>query len=153
MQRRKEGSNRQMTLLQTQDRWQNALVKTQHFITEQKTKFLNKRQEMFDKVSKRVDGRLNAFVEDIKFMQKTLKKELGDANATERDLRRLFDENQQQQNTLYQQQSHASLQSQDILRAEKLSFILESLEKFKISVSEKYESAFKQIDKFAADWE
>jgi hypothetical protein len=45
------------------------------------------------------------------------------------------------------------LQSQDIIRAEKLSFILESLEKFKISVSEKYDSAFKQIDKFSADWE
>jgi hypothetical protein len=49
--------------------------------------------------------------------------------------------------------SFYSLQSQDIIRAEKLSFILESLEKFKISVSEKYDSAFKQIDKFSADWE
>jgi hypothetical protein len=152
---KKEGTQRQLILLQTQDRWQNALVKTQHAITELKTKFLQKRQEMYDKVSKRVDNRLDAFVEDIKFMQKTLKKELGDANATERDLRRLFDENNKNNSLQKQshQQSHHSLQSQDILRAEKLSFILESLEKFKVSVSEKYESSFKQIDKFGADWE
>jgi len=136
-----EGINRQMALLESQDRWQNALVKTQHFITDQQTKFVDKRREMFDKVTKRVESRLNVFVEDIKFMQKVLKKELGEANATERDLRRLFEEDSGQND------------SQGILRAEKLSFILESLEKFKLTISEKYDSAFKQIDKFAADWE
>ncbi len=136
---KREGVARQLNLLQQQDRWQNALVKTQHIITEQKSKFLNKRVEMFDKVTERVEARLNAFIEDIKFMQKTLKKELGEANATERDLRRLFEEEPST--------------STDIVKAEKLSFILESLEKLKVSVSEKYDSAFKQIDKFAAEWE
>jgi hypothetical protein len=136
---KREGVARQLNLLQQQDRWQNALVKTQHVITDQKSKFLNKRVEMFDKVTERVDARLNAFIEDIKFMQKTLKKELGEANATERDLRRLFEE---------EPSTHT-----EIVKAEKLSFILESLEKLKVSVSEKYDSAFKQIDKFAAEWE
>lgn len=133
---KREGVARQLVLLQTQDRWQNALVKAQHFITEQKSQYLSKRVEMFDKISERVESRLNAFIEDIKFMQKTLKKELGEANATERDLRRLFEED-----------------NANTVRAEKLSFILESLEKFKVNVSQKYDSAFKQIDKFAADWE
>jgi hypothetical protein len=149
---KKEGTSHQMVLLQTQDRWQNALVKTQHFITESKTSFIQKRKEMFDKVSQRVEVRLNAFVEDIKFMQKSLKKELGDATATERDLRRVFEDIKKQKDdaalipSSHHNRSHASLQSQDILRAEKLSFILESLEKFKMNVSEKYESAFKQVN-------
>ncbi len=117
---KKEGVSRQMVLLETQDRWQNALVKTQHLIAEQQAKFMDKRREMFDKVTKRVENRLNVFVEDIKFMQKVLKKELGEANATERDLRRLFEEDS------------GPNDSQGILKAEKLSFILESLEKFKV---------------------
>jgi hypothetical protein len=72
-------------------RWQNALVKCQHAITEQKSYYLKMRVEMFEKVSTRVDTRLNAFVEDIKVMQKTLKKDLGDSMSTERDLRRLLE--------------------------------------------------------------
>jgi hypothetical protein len=135
---KREGVARQLALLQQQDRWQSALVKAQSLITEQKSQFLARRVEMFDRVSERVDARLNAFIEDIKFMQKTLKKELGEANATERDLRRLFEEESS---------------SVEIVKAEKLSFVLEALEKLKISVSEKYDSAFKQIDKFGAEWE
>ena len=133
---KKEGVARQLTLLNSQDRWQNALVKTQHAITEQKSKYLQLRVEMFEKVSARVETRLNTFVEDIKFMQKTLKKELGESVSTERDLRRLFEQAGGQ-----------------VVQAEKLSFILESLEKFKSVASERYESAFTQIDKFGAEWE
>eukprot|EP01042_Synura_sphagnicola_P005236 gene5236-6680_t len=132
----KEGVARQMVLLSTQDKWQNNLVKVQHMITDQKTQYLTKRVEMFEKATKMVEDRLNAFVEDIKFMQKSLKKDLGEALATQRDLRRLFEES-----------------SAGVMRAEKLSFILESLEKLKNGSNEKYESAFIQIDKFAADWE
>lgn len=116
---KEEGVSRQLTLLNTQDRWQNALVKCQHFITEQKSKYLQMRVEMFEKVSNRVETRLAAFVEDIKFMQKTLKKELGESVSTERDLRRLFEQ-----------------QSDQVVQAEKLSFILESLEKFKVTSPE-----------------
>jgi hypothetical protein len=76
-----------------------------------------------------VDGRLEAFVEDIKFMQKSVKKELGESNSTERDLRRLFEE------------SHGN-----VIQAEKLSFVLESLEKFKVTINNRYESAFKQVN-------
>lgn len=67
-------------------RWQNALVTTQHQITDQKTKYLEKREEMFQKVSVRVESRLLAFVDDIKFMQKTVKKEMGESNSTERGI-------------------------------------------------------------------
>jgi len=133
---KEEGVARQLALLSTQDRWQNALVKSQHFITEQKSQYLQMRVEMFEKVSQRVETRLAAFVEDIKFMQKTLKKELGDSVSTERDLRRLFEQT-----------------SDPAVRAEKLSFVLESLEKFKLVASERYESAFTQIEKFGSEWE
>lgn len=133
---KKEGVDRQLTLLNTQDRWQNALVKTQHIITEQKSQYLQLRVEMFEKVSQRVDARLNTFVDDIKFMQKSLKKDLGESVSTERDLRRLFEQ-----------------QGEHVVQAEKLSFILESLEKFKVVASERYESAFTQIEKFGAEWE
>mmetsp|Transcript_14540 Transcript_14540/g.24163 ORF Transcript_14540/g.24163 Transcript_14540/m.24163 type:complete len:91 (+) Transcript_14540:146-418(+) len=90
---------------------------------------------MFEKVSARVETRLNSFVEDIKVMQKALKKDLGDSMSTERDLRRLFE-----------------TEDKSGVQAEKLSFILESLEKFKGVASERYESAFTQIDKFGAEW-
>jgi hypothetical protein len=132
----KEGVARQMVLLSAQDKWQNNLVKVQHMITDQKTQYLTKRVEMFEKATKLVEDRLNAFVEDIKFMQKSLKKDLGECLATQRDLRRLFEES-----------------AAGVMRAEKLSFVLESLEKLKRGAKEKYESAFMQIDKFAADWE
>ena len=126
-----------MALLAAQDRWQNALVQCQHYITEQKSSYLQMRVEMFEKVSQRVDTRLAAFVEDIKVMQKALKQDLGDSMSTERDLRRLYEQNEGQQ----------------VVKAEKLSFILESLEKFKVVASERYESSFAQIDKFGAEWE
>lgn len=125
---KKEGVARQLELLNSQDRWQNNLVKSQHYITEQKSLYLDKRAEMFDKVSARVEARLEAFVEDIKYMQKSVKKELGESNSTERDLRRLFEE------------SHGN-----VIQAEKLSFVLESLEKFKVTINNRYESAFKQV--------
>mmetsp|Transcript_15647 Transcript_15647/g.21453 ORF Transcript_15647/g.21453 Transcript_15647/m.21453 type:complete len:1759 (-) Transcript_15647:115-5391(-) len=132
---KKEGVELQTALLNSQDRWQNALVSTQHFITDQKTKYLEKREAMFQKVTVRVETRLAAFVDDIKFMQKTVKKEMGESNSTERDLRRLFED----KNTA--------------VRAEKLSHILEALEKLKVTANSRYESAFTQINKFSADWE
>lgn len=134
---KKEGVSRQMALLAAQDRWQNALVKSQHYITEQKSQYLQLRVEMFERVSQRVETRLAAFVEDIKVMQKSLKQDLGDSMSTERDLRRLFEQKD----------------SQSVVAAEKLSFILESLEKFKTVASERYESSFAQIDKFGVEWE
>lgn len=134
---KKEGVSRQMALLAAQDRWQNALVKCQHYITEQKSQYLQMRVEMFEKVSQRVETRLASFVEDIKVMQKALKQDLGDSMSTERDLRRLFEQSE----------------GQAVVKAEKLSFILESLEKFKVVASERYESSFAQIDKFGAEWE
>jgi hypothetical protein len=134
---KKEGVSRQMALLSAQDRWQNALVQCQHLITEQKSQYLQMRVDMFEKVSQRVETRLSAFVEDIKVMQKALKQDLGDSMSTERDLRRLFEQGD----------------GQSVVRAEKLSFILESLEKFKVVASERYESSFAQIDKFGAEWE
>ncbi len=59
---------------------------------------------------------MSVFVEDIKFMQRTLKQELTDLESSERDLRRLFDEN-----------------NPEFLMAEKLGFILEGLDKLKVS--------------------
>ncbi len=69
---------------------------------------------MFEKISKRVNTRLNTFVDDVKYLQRSLKKELDDLNATERDLRRLFHED-----------------NKNSIIAEKLSYILENLEKLK----------------------
>ena len=92
---------------------------------------------MFERVSQRVETRLAAFVEDIKVMQKSLKQDLGDSMSTERDLRRLFEQKD----------------SLSVVAAEKLSFVLESLEKFKVVASERYESSFAQIDKFGVEWE
>lgn len=115
---KKEGVARQLSLLSAQDRWQNSLVNSQHYITEQKSRYLQMRVEMFENVSRRVETRLGSFVEDIKTMQKSLKKELGDSASTERDLTRLFEQRDATQ-----------------VQAEKLSFILESLEKFKVNFS------------------
>lgn len=136
-----QGLARQQTMLKAQDTWQHELVATQHAVTAAKALYLQKRSEIFAKLTARVDSKLEAFVNDIKAMQKMVKKELGEANATERDLRRLFEEDMRIGG------------SQMGLRAEKLSFILESLEKFKATVSDKYSSAFQQIERFAGDWE
>ena len=127
---------RQLSLLTVQDRWQNLLVKTQFYLTEQRALFNKSREEMFDKVTGRLESRLGVFVDDIKYMQRTLKKEMGDLNASERDLRRLFDE-----------------ENPNVIMAEKLSFILSGLEKLKTKAGARYESAAKQIDKFGADWQ
>lgn len=133
---RDEGVARQLQLLTVQDRWQNLLVKTQFFLTEQRAIFNKSREDMFDKVSGRLESRLGVFVDDIKYMQRTLKKEMGDLNASERDLRRLFDE-----------------ENPNVIMAEKLSFILSGLEKLKTKAGSRYESAAKQIDKFGQDWQ
>lgn len=44
-------------------------MKCQFYITEQKALFLKAKDEMFEKVTHRVESRLGGFVEDIKFMQ------------------------------------------------------------------------------------
>eukprot|EP01038_Epipyxis_sp_PR26KG_P008891 gene8891-11991_t len=133
---KQEGVTRQLVLLSAQDKWQNALVKCQHFITEQKSQYLKKREEMFEKVSLRVETRLGTYVDDIKFMQRSIKKDLGESNSTERDIRRIFE------------QEHGNA-----INAEKLSFILESLETLKEVSGHRYESAQKQLEKFASDWQ
>jgi hypothetical protein len=82
-----------------------------------------------------VETRLANFVEKIKFMQKSIKKDLSESSATERDLRRLFEE-----------KGGAGVM------AERLSFLLESLEKFKITCHTRYDTAFTQFDQFASEW-
>eukprot|EP00981_Chlorochromonas_danica_P005459 scaffold1091_cov164-Ochromonas_danica.AAC.82 len=144
---KEQGLSHQVTLLNSQDNWQHELVHTQHTITSQKSLYMNKRSDIFAKLSERVDSKLESFVNDIKAMQKIVKKDLGEANATERDLRRLFEEDINNGNNLHMSSYNLGL------RAEKLSFILESLEKFKASVGEKYDAAYKQIEKFTGDWE
>jgi hypothetical protein len=129
------GIDRQMVLLSTQDRWQNCLVKCQFFVTEQKALYIKGKEEMYSKVAQRVDSRLATFVDDIKFMQRSLKKELGDLSASERDLRRMFEED-----------------SVDIVHAEKLTFILEAIDKLRENTSTKYEASHKQLAKFVDDW-
>jgi hypothetical protein len=62
-------------------------------------------------------------------MQKTIKKEIGDLNAAERDLRRLFDE-----------------ENANAILAEKLSFILEGLEKLKGNANVRYENSNRQVN-------
>jgi len=61
---------------------------------------------------------------------------MSDLNASERDLRRLFDE-----------------VNPNVIVAEKLSFILAGLEKLKTKAGARYESAVKQIEKFQNDWQ
>ena len=56
-------------------------------------------------------------------------------NVSERDLRRLFHE-----------------ENKNSILAEKLSYILEGLEKLKNATDSKYKTSMKQLDKFAADW-
>ena len=54
--------------------------------------------------------KLKGFVDDIKFMQRTLKKELADLESSERDLRRLYED-----------------ETGVMIKAEKLTFILEGI--------------------------
>ena len=54
---------------------------------------------------------------------------------SERDLRRLFHE-----------------ENKNSILAEKLSYILEGLEKLKNATDNKFKASMKQLDKFAADW-
>ena len=61
--------------------------------------------------------------------------ELADLNASERDLRRLFHE-----------------ENENSILAEKLSYILEGLEKLKNATDNKFKTSMNQLDKFAADW-
>lgn len=132
---RDEGVKRQLALLTVQDRWQNLLVKTQFYLTEQRALFNQTRNDMFKKVTDRLESRLGVFVDDIKYMQRTLKKEMSDLNSTERDLRRLFDE-----------------ENPNVIVAEKLSFVLGGLEKLKTKAGGRYEAATKQIEKCGDDW-
>jgi len=90
---------------------------------------------MFEKVSQRVEQRLGVFVDDIKYMQRSVKKELQDLTASSADLRRLFDE-----------------ENPNVILAEKLSFILEGIEKLKSKTSARFDGAQKQLDKFGSDW-
>jgi hypothetical protein len=132
---RDEGVARQLALLTVQDRWQNTLVKTRFDLNEQRTNFAKEREGMFEKVSLRVEQRLGVFVDDIKYMQRGVKKELQDLSASCADLRRLFDED-----------------NPNVILAEKLSFILEGIEKLKSKTSGRFDGSQKQLDKFSNDW-
>lgn len=46
---KKEGVDLQVNLLDSQDKWQTALVKTQNYITDQRSVYLQKREDMFQK--------------------------------------------------------------------------------------------------------
>ena len=132
---RDEGVQRQLTLLGLQDRWQNLLVKTQFFFTEKRAEFNKQREDNFNQVTNRLEQRLGLFVDDIKYMQRNLRKEMTDLNASERDLRRLFDE-----------------ENPNVIKAEKLSFVLSGIEKMKTKAGSRYEAATKQIEKCQNDW-
>jgi hypothetical protein len=130
-----EGIARQLILLNTQDRWQNALVKSQFYSTEQKALYLKSKEALYKKTSERVEARLTVFVDDIKYMQRAIKKELLDLNTSEAELRKLFDSN-----------------NENSIRAESLSFVLEGLEKLKSQANTRFEGAYKQLEKFLNDW-
>lgn len=146
---REEGVARQLQLMNSQETWQNALVKTQYFITEQKAKYLKLKEDLFSQATQRVETRLGIFVEDIKYMQKALKKEIGNLNATERDLRNQFDKDNSSNPNV-----NASNSDRDgpTLRAERLSQILDGIEKLKVNSNSRYDSSYRQMEKFAADW-
>jgi hypothetical protein len=69
-------------------------------------------------------------VENTKYLQRVLKKELMDLSASEKDLRRLLTDD-----------------SGGMLMAEKLSYILEALDKLKSTSNTRYDLALKMIEK------
>lgn len=89
---RDQGVLRQVDLLSLQDTWQNHLVSTQYTVQEKKSRYLQLKDELFLSASRRVETFLARFVDDMKYMQKTVKRELGELNSSERDLRNLFEE-------------------------------------------------------------
>lgn len=130
-----EGVVRQMALLGAQDHWQTQLNKLEGVFAEQRNLFHKSKEDLFNKITLRVETRMGVFVDDIKYMQRALKQELAELESSERDLRRLFDDENAQ-----------------ILMAEKLSFIMEGMDKLKQTASTRYEGAIKQMDKFLHDW-
>ena len=69
-------------------------------------------------------------MENTKYLQRVLKKELMDLSASEKDLRRLLTDD-----------------SGGMLMAEKLSYILEALDKLKSTSNTRYDLALKMIEK------
>ena len=130
-----EGVKRQMGLLAAQDKWQTQLSKLEGIFEEQRSLFAKSKDDLFNKITLRVETRMGVFVDDIKYMQRALKQELAELESSGRDLRRLFDDENSQ-----------------ILMAEKLSFIMEGMDKLKSTASTRYEGAIKQMDKFLHDW-
>jgi hypothetical protein len=130
-----EGVSRQMVLHQTQENWEKSYNGVQNYMMEQQVLHVKAKEEMFKKVSVLVEHKLGSFVDDIKFMQRSLKSELNDLNAHERDMRRLFDGD-----------------SFDVIRAEIISQVLDGLEKLKGATQSRLESAYEQLDKFYKDW-
>lgn len=130
-----EGVARQMVLHQTQQNWETAYNAVQNYMMEQQLLHVKAKEEMFKKVSVLVEHKLGSFVDDIKFMQRSLKSELNDLNAHERDMRRLFDDD-----------------SIEVIRAEIISQVLDGLEKLKFATQSRLEAAYEQLDKFYKDW-
>jgi hypothetical protein len=131
----KESTKRRDALLKLMERWQETVDKTKKALTDQRKYFIVTREELFAKATEKVDDRLSTFVENTKYLQRVLKKELTDLSAAEKDLRRLFDD-----------------PNADMLLAEKLSYVLEALDKIKQTAAARYEVAQGMIDACPEEW-
>jgi hypothetical protein len=149
---RDEGVNRQEALHTLQENWQSDLGQAQGQINTYKSDYLKYKSDQFEKASAVVDNRLLGFVNEIKFMQKSVKKDLGDLTANERDLRSLFDNGKAKIENAGALGAGA-IKSASIEWAENLGAILEALEKLKINCNIKFDSAVKQLEKFGVDWQ
>jgi hypothetical protein len=105
-------------------------------LNDQRKYFIVTREELFAKATEKVDDRLSSFVENTKYLQRVLKKELTDLSAAEKDLRRLFDD-----------------PNAEMLLAEKLSYVLEALDKLKQTAAARYEVAQGMIDACPEEWQ
>ena len=131
----KESTKRRDALLKLMEKWQSSVDKTKKALTDQRKYFIVTREELFAKATEKVDDRLSTFVENTKYLQRVLKKELTDLSAAEKDLRRLFDD-----------------PNADMLLAEKLSYVLEALDKLKTTAAARYEVAQGMIDACPEEW-
>lgn len=130
------GKDRQLSLLTTQDRLQNGYVQCQYFIVEQRGIFSKTCDELLMKATLRVQGRIAAFNEDVRNMQIKLQSDIKKLMDSEATLHKLM--NDDEPNTI---------------KAEKLAFVLDGLEKFRITLTTELQAAFKLMTKFLQDWD
>ena len=115
--------------------WTELVNNVKSKISEHRKKFLIDRESLFTKATAQVDDKLTAFVENTKYLQRVLKKELMELSAQQKDLRRLLSDDKA-----------------GMLLAEKLSYILEALDKLKTTANTRYDLAVKMIDKVPEEW-